>query len=139
MADLAMPAHRRGTPAEQLNERFTAIYAQFQPRITRLVLGQVRDGNHALAEDLTADAFYRAWIDLHKCRATSDGQMYNWLATLARRTVTEHYRWKKNTAETPADTGHWTFANRDMEPGAGYYTPAPTGFRTAALTNGGTR
>ncbi|HEY9414228.1 MAG TPA: sigma factor [Pseudonocardia sp.] len=139
MADLSMPAVRRGTPAQQLNERFTAVYTQFQPRIARLVLGQVRDGNHALAEDLTADAFYRAWIDLHKCKATSDGQMYSWLATLARRTVTEHYRWKKNTAEIPADTGHWTFANREMEPSAGYYTPAPTGFRTAVLADGGTR
>ncbi|MFC8429890.1 RNA polymerase sigma factor [Streptomyces sp. NPDC057253] len=140
MAYSAMPAAMPAiTPAEQLNERFTAIYTQFQPRIARLVLGQVRDRNHALAEDLTADAFYRAWIDLHKCKATSDGQMYNWLATLARRTVTEHYRWKKNTAETPTDTGHWTFANRDMEPGAGYYTPAPTGFRTATLADGGTR
>lgn len=135
MTDLAMPAARRGTPTQQLNERFAAIYTQFQPRIERLITHEVRGGNHHLAEDLTADAFYRAWLDLHKCRATTDGQMYNWLATLARRIVTEHYRWKKNTAETPADTGHWTFANREMEPGAGYYTPAPTGFRTATLAN----
>lgn len=135
MADLAMPADRRGTPAQQLNERFAAIYTQFQPRITRLVTHEIRGGNHHLAEDLTADAFYRAWLDLHKCRATTDGQMYNWLATLARRVVTEHYRWKKNTAETPADLGHWTFANRQMNAtGAGYYTPAATGFRTATLT-----
>jgi DNA-directed RNA polymerase specialized sigma24 family protein len=139
MADLAMPAHRRGTPAQQLNERFTAIYTQHQPRIARLVQAEVRDGNHHLAEDLTADAFYRAWLDLHKCRATSDGQMYSWLATLARRTVTEHYRLKKSTAETPTDLGHWQYANRDLEPGAGYYTPAATGFRTAIIQAGGTR
>lgn len=136
MTDLSMPAVRRGTPAQQLNERFTTIYAQFQPRITRLVLREVRGGNTHLAEDLTADAFYRAWLDLHKCKATTDGQMYNWLATLARRTVTEHYRWKKNTAEVPADTGTWQYDNREMNPGAGYYTPAATGFRTAALGGG---
>lgn len=133
MAHVAMPAVRRGTPAEQLNERFTAIYTQFQPRITRLVQHEVRGGNHALAEDLTADAFYRAWLDLHKCTAQSDGQLYNWLATLARRTVVAHYRTKKNTAEIPADTGTWQYSNREMEPGAGYYTPAATGFRTASL------
>ncbi|MGV4890389.1 hypothetical protein DKG34_38710 [Streptomyces sp. NWU49] len=137
MTDLAMPAHRRGTPAQQLNERFAAIYAQFQPAITRLVTREVRGGNPHLAEDLTADAFYRAWLDLHKCRATTDGQTYNWLATLARRVVTEHYRTKKNTAETPTDLGHWQFANRQMNgTGAGYYTPAATGFRTATLATG---
>ncbi|MDX3559047.1 sigma factor [Streptomyces europaeiscabiei] len=140
MVDLAMPAASSAmTPAEQLNERFTAIYTQFQPHITRLVQREVRGGNIHLAEDLTADAFYRAWLDLHKCHATTDGQMYNWLATLARRSVGQYYRTKKNTAEVPADTGHWSFANREMEPGAGYYTPAPTGFRTAAIETGGAR
>lgn len=134
MTEFPMPAFSRGiTPAQQLNERFTALYNQFQPAITRLVAREVRGGNPHLAEDLTADVFYRAWLDLHKCRATSDGQTYNWLATLARRTVTAHYRAKKNTAETPADTGHWQYANRAMDPGAGYYTPAATGFRTATL------
>ncbi|MBE4790701.1 hypothetical protein HW846_46515 [Streptomyces sp. NE06-02F] len=127
------------TPAQQLNERFTAIYTQFQPHITRLVLREVRGGNTHLAEDLTADAFYRAWLDLHKCHATTDGQMYNWLAAIAHRTVGQHYRTKKNTAEVPADIGHWSFANREMEPGAGYYTPAATGFRTAAIETGGAR
>jgi DNA-directed RNA polymerase specialized sigma24 family protein len=135
MAHVAMPAGVPAiTPAQQLNERFTAIYTQFQPRITRLVQHEIRNGNPHLAEDLTADAFYRAWLDLHKCRATTDAQMYGWLAALARRTVMAHYRTKKNTAETPVDTGHWSYANRDMEPGAGYYTPAPTGFRTATIT-----
>lgn len=135
MAHSAMPAAPSAiTPAQQLNERFTAIYIQFQPRITRLVQREIRGGNPHLAEDLTADAFYRAWLDLHKCTASSDGQMYNWLATLARRTVTAHYRIKKNTAEVPADTGSWQYSNREMESGAGYYTPAPTGFRTATIT-----
>jgi DNA-directed RNA polymerase specialized sigma24 family protein len=133
MANSAMPAAPSAmTPAQQLNERFAAIYAQFQPRITNLVRHEVRGGNHHLAEDLTADTFYRAWLDLHKCRADTDGQMYNWLATLARRTVGQHYRLKKNTAEITADTGSWQFANRSMDPAAGYFTPAATGFRTYA-------
>lgn len=136
MANSAMPAAPSAmTPSQQLNERFATIYAQFQPRIIRLVQREVRGGNIHLAEDLTADAFYRAWLDLHKCQAESDGQMYNWLAALARNTVSRHYRVKKNTAEVPADTGHWSFANREMENGpAGTYTPASTGFRTATIT-----
>ncbi|MEU9285987.1 sigma factor [Streptomyces sp. NPDC048275] len=137
MADLAMPAGTPAiTPAQQLNERFTRIYTQFQPHITRLVQREVRGGNLALAEDLTADAFYRAWLDLHKCRAETDGQMYNWLATLARRAVGQYYRTKKNTAEVPVDTGTWQYADREMQPAAGYYTPAATGFRTAILAGG---
>lgn len=135
MANSAMPAAPTAiTPAQQLNARFTTIYTQFQPSITRLVQRQVRGGNIHLAEDLTADAFYRAWLDLHNCQAETDGQMYNWLATLARRTVGQYYRTKKNTAEVPADTGSWQFANRQMDTSAGYFTPAATGFRTARIT-----
>ncbi|MET7780794.1 sigma factor [Streptomyces mirabilis] len=121
------------TPAQQLNEHFTRIYTRFQPSITRLVTREVRGGNVHLAEDLTADAFYRAWLDLHKCQATSDGQMFNWLAAIARRTVGAYYRTRKNVAEIATDTGHWQYANRAMNPGAGYYTPAATGFRTAPI------
>ncbi|MEH0578968.1 sigma factor [Streptomyces sp. B21-108] len=137
MAYSAMPAAPSAiTPAQQLNERFTAIYTQHQARITRLVQHEVRDGNHALAEDLTADAFYRAWLDLHKCKATTDGQVYNWLATLARRTVGQYYRVKKNLVEVPTDTGDWQYDNREMQPATGYYTPAATGFRTASISGG---
>ncbi|MGW0933638.1 RNA polymerase sigma factor [Streptomyces sp. NPDC002666] len=138
MANSAMPAATTAmTPAQQLNERFATIYATHQPRITQLILREVRGGNTHLAEDLTADAFYRAWLDLHKCQADTDAQMYGWLSTLARRTVLAHYRAKKNTAEVPADTGSWQYANREMNSGpAGTYTPAATGFRTAALANG---
>ncbi|MEH0423147.1 RNA polymerase sigma factor [Streptomyces sp. B21-083] len=121
------------SPTQQLNAQFTEVYRTFQPAITRLVTREVRGGNHALAEDLTADAFYRAWLDLHKCRATTDRQMYAWLATIARNTVGAHYRTRKNVAETPVDTGTWQYANRDMESGAGYYTPAATGFRTVSI------
>lgn len=112
------------TPAQELNEKFTRLYTQFQPRITRLVLGEVRDGNHALAQDLTQDAFYRAWLGLHKCRATTDGQTYAWLAAIARRAVAEHFRLKKNTSEIPADTTHWRYANRELVPAGAYATLA---------------
>lgn len=134
MADIAMPA---GTPAQQLNDRFAAIYATHQPRLTALVRREVRGGDVHLAEDLTADAFYRAWLDLHKCRATTDAQTFAWLAVIARRTVGQHYRLKKHTSEVPTDTGHWSVSNRTMEATGGYYTPAATGFRTARL--GGAR
>ncbi len=135
--DLSMPAGvPASTPSQQLNERFTAIYATHQARITSLVLREVRGNDHHLAEDLTADAFYRAWLDLHKCRATTDAQVFAWLAVIARNTVGQHYRVKKHTIEQPADLGHWSFANRDLAPAGACYTPARTGFRVAHVGGG---
>lgn len=135
---VAMPAASPAiTPAQQLNARFTTIYATHQPRITALVRSEIRGNDHHLAEDLTADAFYRAWLDLHKCRATTDTGIYAWLAVIARRTVGQHYRIKKHTLEVPTDLGHWSYANRDMEPTGGHYTPTANGFRTAPI--GGAR
>jgi DNA-directed RNA polymerase specialized sigma24 family protein len=119
MADLAMPADRRSTPAQQLNDRFATIYATHRERITALVLREVRGNDHHLAEDLAATTFFHAWLDLHKCKATTDAQTFAWLATMARRTVMQHYRVARNTREIPADTGHWAYANRAFVPAAG--------------------
>jgi DNA-directed RNA polymerase specialized sigma24 family protein len=126
------------TPAQQLNAQFTTLYAQHRQRLTALVRREVRLGDIDIADDLTADAFYRAWLDLHKCEATTDSEQFAWLATIARRIVGHHYRAKKNTAEIPADIGHWTYSNRAMDHGpGGTYTPAATGFRTARIANSG--
>ena len=138
MTDLARPAARRGTPAEQHSERFTAISTQHQARIARLVRSQVRLGATDLAEDLTADTFAAAWVALHQCKATTDAQVYGWLAAIARRRVADHYRLARNTRETPVDTGHWSFANSNLSPASsGALEPVRTGFRTAAV--GGAR
>ncbi|MFJ1581761.1 RNA polymerase sigma factor [Streptomyces sp. NPDC088197] len=133
MANSAMPTR---SPAQQLNDRFTTIYAKHSERITALVRREVRVADRDIAEDLAADAFFRAWLDLHKCNATTDAQMFAWLAVVARRTVGQHYRIKKNTMERPVDTGHWSFANRDLAPAGGCYTPSRNGFRTATGDDG---
>jgi DNA-directed RNA polymerase specialized sigma24 family protein len=140
MTDLAMSAAVSSTPAQQLNERFTAIYTQHQPRITQLVRNQVRSGATDLADDLTADTFVAAWLSLHQCKATTDAQMYGWLAAIARRRIADHYRLARNTRETPMDTGHWSFTNTNLSPApSGAYEPIRTGFRTATIQGGGTR
>jgi DNA-directed RNA polymerase specialized sigma24 family protein len=125
------------TPAQALNERFAVIYATHQDRVTAYIRPQVRHGDTHLADDLAADTFYRAWLSLHQCSATTDSQTFSWLATIARHTVADHYRLARNLREVPADTGDWTYANRDLDAtAAGYYTPAATGFRTAQLGGG---
>ncbi|MFJ2631083.1 RNA polymerase sigma factor [Streptomyces sp. NPDC087422] len=133
MANSAMPA---GTPAQQLNARFTAIYAMHSERITSLVRREVRAADRDLAEDLAADAFFRAWLDLHKCNATTDAQMFAWLAVVARRTVGQHYRIKKNTMERPVDIRDFKYANRDLAPVGGCYAPLCNGFRAASWDDG---
>ncbi|WP_078631393.1 MULTISPECIES: RNA polymerase sigma factor [Streptomyces] len=134
MAHRAMPAASTAMlPAQQLNERFATLYTTYLPRITALVGSRIfnADDKH-LTDDLTAEAFTRVWLHLHKCEATTDAQTYSWIATIARRTVADHFRVKKNTMERPADLGDWQYANRPMDQAAGYYTPAESGFRTAA-------
>lgn len=116
------------TPAQQLNAQFTAIYATHQRRITALVLSQVRGDDHHLAEDLTATTFFRAWLDLHKLRATTDTGIYAWLAQIARRTVGQHYRVARNTRETAVDMGHYAYTDREFTAGpAGTLQPVRAG------------
>ncbi|TKA11770.1 RNA polymerase sigma factor [Actinacidiphila oryziradicis] len=124
------------TPAQALNERFASIYATHQARIAEVVRSRVFNGDRDLADDLTAETFVQVWLSLHKCNATTDGRLFSWMATIARRTVADHYRKASNTREIPADTGDWQYANRDLETAGGYYTPAATGFRTARLGGG---
>lgn len=111
------------TPSQQLNARFTAIYRTHQPRITTLVLSQVRGSDYHLAEDLTAAAFYRAWLDLHQCRATTDIGMYAWLARIARHTVGQYYRVARSTREAATDLNHRAYSNRAMAPSGAVLAP----------------
>ncbi|GAB3169889.1 sigma factor [Streptomyces incanus] len=115
-------------------EAFAALYRRHAPSITGLVLTLVRDRNVALAEDLTAEAFIRAWRAWPKCRATTDVQRRAWLRTIVRHTVIDHYRVKANTAETAMDPTAWQYANRavDASDTAGCYALARTGRRSLA-------
>lgn len=120
------------TPTQQLNARFTSIYAIHQRRIAALVLHEVRGNDHHLAEDLTSVTFFRAWLDLHKCRATTDTGVYAWLAQIARRTVGQHYRLARNTRETAVDLTHYAYADREFTAGAaGTLQAVRTGRREA--------
>ncbi|MFI6123269.1 sigma factor [Streptomyces sp. NPDC051064] len=105
-----------------LRESFTALYVAQQGFVTGVILSEVRDRNFALAEDLAADAFIRAWKAWPKCRATTDAQLRAWLRTIARHTVIDHYRVKRNTAELAADPTAWQYANQPVEPTGGCYS-----------------
>lgn len=135
MADLAMPAGRRGTPAEQLNERFTAAYTQYLPMVRATIHGRLNDHDAHLVDDLAQNTFLAFYRYLGRLDASRD--FGGLLRVMARQSISHHYRTMRNTRERPADTGSWQYADREMHPNSGYYTPAATGFRTATL--GGAR
>jgi len=131
MPDLAMPAARCGTPAEWLNELFTATYAKYLPMVRATIAGRLDTSDKHLVDDLAQNTFLAFYRYLGRLDDSRD--FGGLLRVMARQSITHHFRAMRNSHEKPADTGHWTFANREMEPGTGYYTPAATGFRTATL------
>lgn len=142
MANSAMPAATPAiTPAQQLDERFTAAYTRYQPMVRATIYGQLGlygPVDTHLVEDLTQNTFLRLYT--YSDRIDFGGRVAGLLRLMARQSIGHHFAVMRNTHERPADTGHWTFANRQTAAtGSGYYVPAATGFRTAALTNGGAR
>jgi RNA polymerase sigma factor (sigma-70 family) len=135
MAEFAMPA---GTPAITPEDRFSALYATYLPRVAAFIAPQTRGNDPHLVEDLTSETFIRAWRALPQLQQDDDSRLFSWLATIARRAVTDHYRVARNQRETAVDTGHWSFANSNLTPAAsGAYEPVRSGFRTATI--GGAR
>ncbi|MBC8098827.1 MAG: sigma-70 family RNA polymerase sigma factor [Armatimonadetes bacterium] len=66
-----------------------AVYWEYMPRIYNYF--RYRVGDDALAEDLTANTFVKAW----KARNSYDrtrGAISTWLLTIARNTATDYYR-----------------------------------------------
>lgn len=136
MTDLAMSAHHRGTPVEQLDELFTTTYTQYLPMVRATISARLDTSQKHLVDDLAQNtflAFYR-YLD----RIDDSRDFGGLLRVMARQSISHHFRTMRNTHERPTDTGHWTFANRETAAtGSGYYIPAPTGFRTATI--GGAR
>lgn len=120
------------TPAQQLNEHFTAIYTQYLPMVRATISGRLDVSDKHLVDDLAQNTFLAFYRRLHNTAAVHNAG--GLLRVMARQSIGHHYRVMRNRYEQPADTGHWTFANREMgATAAGYYTPAATGFRTAAI------
>jgi DNA-directed RNA polymerase specialized sigma24 family protein len=119
------------TPEEQ----FSALFSDYQPRVLGFILNKLPWRDRQLAEDLTTETFLSLWrsiIEPGKLIAHRDP--FAIMATIAKRRIADHYAVMRNTREVPTDTGHWSCSNRSMAPsGAGYYTPAATGFRTARI------
>jgi DNA-directed RNA polymerase specialized sigma24 family protein len=134
--DLSMPAGTPATCPTTTDDLFTAAYTQYRPMVRRVILGKLGRRDHDLADDLTQNVF----LELFRIRNRTDmaRDLGGLLHVMARQSVGHWYRVMRNTREVPADTGHWSFANRNLTPAAsGTYDVVNTGFRTARI--GGAR
>lgn len=79
---------------------FAALYDMYIDDVYRFVLHRV--GNTQTAEDLTSQVFLKAWDNLgrYKVRGLPFGA---WLFRIARNTVIDHYRTRKDTLPLEAE------------------------------------
>ena len=125
MANSAMPAASSAiTPAQQLNERFTATYTRYLPMVHATISSRLNSSDKHLVDDLTQNTFLAFYRCLDRI---DDGRDFGGLLrVMARQSISHHFRAMRNTRERPTDMGHWTFANRET---------AATGFRTASIAS----
>lgn len=72
-------------------DRFSQIVHQFDERIRDIVSRQVKD--HTAREELVQETFYQALKNLDQLN--DPARLEAWLAMIARRNVTDHFRKKK--------------------------------------------
>lgn len=131
MADLAMPAYSRGTPAH-LDDVFTAAYSQYLPMVRATIHRRLNASDTHLVDDLAQNTFLAFYSYLGRLDTSRD--VGGLLRVMARQSISHHFRAMRNTHERPTDVGSWQYSNREMGgTGAGYYIPAATGFRTARI------
>jgi DNA-directed RNA polymerase specialized sigma24 family protein len=118
--------------APSSDDVFSAVYAQHRAMVRWTILDRLVTRDNDLADDLTQETFlllfkYRERIDFGP-------RIGGLLRVMARQSVGRHYRVMRNTRESAADMGHWSFANSNLCPAAsGACEVVNTGFRTARI------
>ena len=98
------PLRAVGQPVLDPREDFAAVYEAHYPAVYRAVRGVVLDS--VVAEDVTQDAFIRAYRARHRYRPT--GQLEAWLCTIAVREAISRLRWsalQRRLVEAAGRTG----------------------------------
>jgi RNA polymerase sigma-70 factor, ECF subfamily len=85
---LVQRAIQRDRPA------FTALYDRYVDQVFRHVYYRV--SNQTDAEDITQEAFVRAWKAIDRYKRT-EAPFAAWLITIARNLIVDHYKRKPNT------------------------------------------
>jgi len=79
-------------------DAFGRVYEQCAPRLLRHVLSRVQ--NQAIAEDLTAQTFLKAWQAIGRAGPQEGRSFLAWLLTIANHLIVDHYRraWRETHA-----------------------------------------
>ncbi len=76
-------------------QAFGELYDIWADKVYRFIYLKLRQP--AVAEDLTADVFLKAWQYLHQYRPRPELPFSAWLYTIARNTLIDYYRSQKHT------------------------------------------
>ncbi|MFI1183376.1 RNA polymerase sigma factor [Streptomyces sp. NPDC020799] len=90
-------------------DRLSEVFALHSGRVQRFILNRLDRPDWHLAEDLTSETFLRL-VRSYSGRPV-DGRVVGLLKTLARHTVTDHYR-RHSAGERATDFGDWFEARR---------------------------
>jgi RNA polymerase sigma-70 factor (ECF subfamily) len=84
-----------------LKHEFEALYEEYFPRIFAFLYKLTE--NRDLAEELTQESFYQAFISFYRFRGESD--VFTWLASIAKHTYYRHLRKNKYRIDSLEDIG----------------------------------
>ena len=79
-----------------MKQEFEALYQEYFPRIYAFLLRLT--GNRDLAEELTQETFYQAFVSFHRFRGDSD--VFTWLASIGKHTYYRYLRKNKHQIES---------------------------------------
>lgn len=85
----ALVRRQSGEQDDSVSVDWKAVYAEYLPRVYNYF--RFRTGDNALAEDLTAQTFERAWRERARYRRER-GTCAAWLFTIARNVAANHFR-----------------------------------------------
>lgn len=85
-------AGRRSAQADEVG----ALFARYHVRISRYIAGRLRPQHRDQAEDLAQEVWVRVLTSISQARS---GELYPWLAAIARHVVADHYRRQSTTRE----------------------------------------
>ena len=76
------------------DQAFGQLYDIWADKVYRFVYLKIR--HKAVAEDITADVFLKAWQHIHQYRPRAGQPFSAWLYTIARNTLIDYYRSQKH-------------------------------------------
>jgi RNA polymerase sigma factor (sigma-70 family) len=90
------------SPTGDEEARFELLYVVYGRRVRSYVAARLGRKDFHLAEDLAQETWLEVWRSLASLRAADDAA-FGWLAVIARRVISRHFRRHRNVCETPTD------------------------------------